>query len=210
MYEDLIEQTKRGDMDAAALLVQLNRGYLLYLAKQVFYVNPQNYDDFVQLAFFAVIQTSKAYKFDYSTKDTFKALWKKYILKEYFDFKMETYHALKVSRSTYSKINAEIGVDNSILKTCGVELETVKGEDLYFDVEQNLLKEQLWLTVKEILSEKDFIIIYRNFKKEEQLKTIAKDFGVTSEAIRKRKVKALEKLKNNKYVQCIAREYYGF
>ena len=209
MDSQLIERAKQGDLEAALQIFNEHRDYIHFLERSVFYVPLQNYDDFEQLAFLAVIETVKVYKIAYSDRSTFKALWRKYILKEYFDFKLETQFSMRVSRSTYSKINASIGVYNSILQPINYELDIVKGSNLFLELEKKLLNETLWQIVEETLSYKDYLIILNHFKYEKTLNQIAKEFSVSSEAIRKRKNKSIEKLKVNKYMQLLAEDYYG-
>ena len=72
-----------------------------------------------------------------------------------------------------------------------------------------MLNDALWQSVRESLNHRDYQILYRYYKKEQNLKQIANDFNLTSEAIRKRKIRSLRKLKENKYLQILAADYYG-
>lgn len=72
-----------------------------------------------------------------------------------------------------------------------------------------MLNDALWQLVRESLNYRDYQILYKYYKKEQSLKQIANDFNLTSEAIRKRKIRSLQKLKENKYLQILAADYYG-
>ena len=72
-----------------------------------------------------------------------------------------------------------------------------------------MLNDALWQSVRESLNHRDYQILYRYYKKEQNLKQIANEFNLTSEAIRKRKIRSLRKLKENKYLQILAADYYG-
>lgn len=89
------------------------------------------------------------------------------------------------------------------------ELDTVKGSNLFIEIEREMLNDALWQLVRESLNYRDYQILYRYYKKEQSLKQIANDFNLTSEAIRKRKIRSLQKLKGNKYLQILAADYYG-
>ena len=209
MDNQVIEQVKQGDLNAALQIYNENRGFIQHLGRNVFYVAEQNLNDFEQLAFLAILETTKAYKIGYAEVSTFKALWKKYILKEYFDFRLETQMTMRVSRSTYTKLKATTGINNSLLQPVKYELDTVKGSNLFIEIEREMLNDALWQLVRESLNHRDYQILYRYYKKEQNLKQIANDFNLTSEAIRKRKIRSLRKLKENKYLQILAADYYG-
>lgn len=209
MDNQVIEQVKQGDLNAALQIYNENRGFIQHLGRNVFYVAEQNLNDFEQLAFLAILETAQAYKIGYAEVSTFKALWKKYILKEYFDFRLETQMTMRVSRSTYTKLKATTGINNSLLQPVKYELDTVKGSNLFIEIEREMLNDTLWQLVRESLNYRDYQILYRYYKKEQNLKQIANDFNLTSEAIRKRKIRSLQKLKENKYLQILAADYYG-
>lgn len=62
MDNRVIEQVKKGDLNAALQIYNENRGFIQHLGRNVFYVAEQNLNDFEQLAFLAILETAKAYK----------------------------------------------------------------------------------------------------------------------------------------------------
>ena len=52
-------------------------------------------------------------------------------------------------------------------------------------------------------------IIWELFENGRTQISLAKEFGIGAERIRRRKVRSLEKLKNDKNIQALARDYYN-
>lgn len=206
---DYIQQIKNGDLSPSVTVYSENIDYVIYLAK-LFGIDWQFINDFKQIAYLALLEAAKAYDFSFSTKQTFKKLWKSYVMKQYLDFRLDIFYSIKVSRSTYSNIKKTVGIENSVLAKLDSEvLNNVISKDLFFDVEGYLLNQCLWDIVKSSLNHIDFNILFSFYKKDKLLEDIAKDLRLSLSSVKKRKAKALKKLAKNNHMRVIAFDYYN-
>ena len=201
-----VQSVKCGNLRYSADILLDNMDYVIYLRK-CFGVDKQYYDDFEQLAYFALLETIRVYNFEY--KNTFKSLWRRYVLKQYLDFRLEQVFAIKVSRGTYTQIKKTIGIENSKLIACHPDTPVEFGAGLHFDVDYIVSKKLLWDEVSQNLSRDDFFIVYNFYKNELSLFEISKYLHLSVNTVKQRKYKALKRLRHNVYLQMLGCDYFG-
>ena len=199
---------KEGNQDAALYLYNSNIQYVKYLGK-AFGVDPQYYDDFKQLAFIAVLDTAEVFNIQYSKGETFKSLWKHYILQYYLDFKLEQCYSIRVSRSTFTKIRKTIGLENSKLNYEPLTHEHIRHlSDIQLNVERYVINKIFWEEVERVLTVEEYEMIYMFYRMEYHLDYIGMKMGLDHNQAYCLKRRAINKLQKNRFIKLFAEEFY--
>lgn len=199
---------KEGNQNAAVTLLNNNMQYVKYLGK-ILGVDAQYYDDFKQLAFIAIIDTATAFNISFSEGETFKSLWKHYILQYYLDFKLKQCYSVQVSRSTYTKIQKTIGLENSKLTYESLTSEHVQHLcDLHFNVEKYVINKMFWEEVERVLSVEEYEMIYMFYRLEYHMDYISMKMGLSYAQAYNLKRRAIRKLQKSKFIKAFAEEFY--
>lgn len=207
---DYVREIKNGNLAPSMEIYNDNIDYVMYLAK-IFGVDWQFINDFKQIAYLALLETANAYDFSFSHRQTFKRLWKSYVMKQYLDFRLDLFYSVKVSRSTYSNIKKTVGIENSMLTQVSSEhINYVIDKDLFFEIEGYLLNQCFWDTIRRALNFTDFSILFSFYKKDKMLEDIATELKISLSSVKKRKAKALQKLSQSEHIKVIALDYYNF
>lgn len=206
---DTICKIKEGNQEAAVELMSDNMDYVCYLSKMLG-VDSQYYDDFKQIAFLAVLDTATAFNVAFSQHQTFKILWKHYVMQHYLDFKLEQFYSVRISRSTYTKLQKTIGIENSKLKyEYLTEGHTRNLSDIQFNVETYVLNKIFWEEVERVLSVEEYEMVYLFYRLEYHMDYICMKMGLRLGQARNLKNRAIRKLRRSSFIRAFANEFYG-
>lgn len=202
-----IQEIKGGDLSNSVCLFEQSQAFICSLRK-LLGVPMSSYDDYNQLCYLAMLKACSYYDVGYYFdlhKDTFNALWKKCILREYLSFKLKQDFVVSIPFGSYVKKKSEL--DNLIGYSLVGDVDS--GSDLFFELEQSSLSYLLWYEVQHLLCERDYYILSSYYRKNQQLVQVARQLGMTPCAVRNRKIRALRKLRNSPRIKILAKEYYG-
>lgn len=198
MYkEDLILLAKETeDVEERKRLMEesfyANYGLTVQMLKH-YGMNKDNCDDLLQLAYLAFDKTVKVYKPESG-------------------YSIMSYYRLCLKHECYVFWSKE-GKLKSLHEEIGnAEFEKFVGykelEAMYEYIELKNVNEGLWRRIDSVLGAYDANILEERFKKEMTLSKIGLDCGLTCEGVRRRILRACNKLHNDKVVCDIARYYH--
>lgn len=81
--------------------------------------------------------------------------------------------------------------------------------DSYESVYYGELRKRLWLAISTTLTEENTYILWELFNKERSMASIAREIGIGTDRVRRRKLRSLNKLRDNEVIQQLARDFYG-
>ena len=71
------------------------------------------------------------------------------------------------------------------------------------------MRKCLWAAISNTLTEENTYILWEIFNKERSMASIAREIGIGTDRVRRRKLRSFDKLKDNKDIQQLARDFYG-
>lgn len=202
----ILKEIKQGNFESSYDLLILNRSFLRGLYNKL-HIAGYYYEEFEIIAWEALIKAAK--NADISKLEYFNGYWKKYILHEYLSEKLQIQYKFSLTISEYSKLK---NADKDPIEDFYNKMSPYEGliiDDNYEDLYHSDLRKVLWAYVQDALTDENAYIIWELFENGRTQISLAKEFGIGAERIRRRKVRSLEKLKNDKNIQALARDYYN-
>lgn len=164
------------------------------------------YEEFLSISYVALIKAAQ--HADLNKLDYFLGYWKKYILHEYLLEKMRVEYKFSVTVADYSdaKKNSIDIIESFYQKN---NREGLVINDSYESVYYGELRKRLWLAISTTLTEENTYILWELFNKERSMASIAREIGIGTDRVRRRKLRSLNKLRDNEVIQQLARDFYG-
>lgn len=201
----IIQQIKQGNLDTSYDLLIANRSFLCNLYSQL-YIQGYYLEEFFSIAYEALLKAARA--MDFGKVEYFRGYWKKYILHEYLLEKLRVKYNFSITVYDYSN-DRKNSVDSTqnFAKRFKANLATTK---TFAEVtEESELRKALWYEIRNTLTKENAYIIWELFYNNRTMASLARELNIGAERVRKRKLRSLEKLRNNFNIQVLARDYYS-
>lgn len=201
----IIEQIKQNDLSTSYDLLTVNHSFLSSLYHKL-HIAGYYYEEFLSISYVALIKAAQ--HADLNKLDYFLGYWKKYILHEYLLEKMRVEYKFSVTVAEYSdaKKNSVDIIESFYQKN---NREGLVINDSYESVYYGELRKRLWVAISNTLTEENTYILWEIFNKERSMASIAREIGIGTDRVRRRKLRSLNKLRDNEVIQQLARDFYG-
>lgn len=169
----------------------------------VFGVRKHEEDDFDQLCFFALIDAIDCYE---EGRNSFLSYFRRSVLHRYFMYRLEMNYPMRVGKRYYQDVkqNAPISCN---LDSC---LQGYyKMDEAFRTIESGTVSTAIWEIVKSRVSATEYRILVMRFCGQLKFREIGEVMGFTETQIKTKKNNAFRKLRNNKNLIGIARDFYG-
>ena len=196
----LVSSAKFGDSDARVKLFQKYNSFVEYCFN-IMSMDFNDHDDFQQLCYLALLEALNGYDLDKQT--SFLAYWKYYILSEYFQFRLQMRYCMAISRTTYNSLKSFSNI-NQIILSKYYEIDHYHIEDKCIN---DVMFESIWEIVDADLSEKNAYILRQIYEEGRSLTSLSKELGIGVERVRQRKIRSLNRLRENVVLRGI---YYAY
>lgn len=201
----IIKKIQQNDLSTSYDLITRNRSFLYGLYKKL-RISGYYYEEFEQIAFIALIKAAQNVDFEKLTY--FNGYWKKYILHEFLQEKLRIQYQFSISIADYRKCKysgkdpIDVYYNNPFHEGLIIE----EHFENFYDAE---LRRILWYEIQRALDETNAYILWELFYKQRSMVSLAHELNIGAERVRRRKVRSLEKLKNNSRIKELARDYYN-
>lgn len=203
---EIINQIKQGNLSTSYDLLTINRSFLCGEFKRL-PTYGYTEDEFHSICYVALIKAAKAA--DLTKIDYFLGYWRSYIYGELLRERSRLDHYFSLTPESYkkAKLMKLIEEDNfNLYFGDSIACEFDDFEAIY----KREIRLLLWKEINDTLTSENASIIYDIFVNNRKMCAIAKEMGIGAERVRRRKVRSLEKLKNNPRIQVLARDFYNF
>ena len=201
--QELVDKIKNSEnvKQNMLLLYNENKNFLFYMAS-VLKVSAESLDDFMQLGYLALVQAVRTYNRMYS----FSYYYSLYIRHEYYEYHLRMHFPVRVSHSFYKN-----NLDKSPLLTASVSLDYCTGASFHEDSfeESSLVRIEVWTVVRDCVTELNYYIVQQRYINQRTFEDIGNELGIGKDRVRKRLVRCLAKLHDNKRLQEIALDYFN-
>ena len=199
---DLVLSIKNGNNVQACMtkLYQDNMMFINYMFHKL-NVSFSDYDDFLQLAYLALVDTIKYSKFD---RYAFTTYYSRYIHHHYFEYFLQMGFPLRISKECYKDDKETIQNISSI----EFHQNLIEAYDVFDEKDSLYCKDLVWGTIRKNTDELNYYILVKRYVNELSYAKIATSLGMTKEAVRQREIRCLQKLRKNEFLHEIARDFF--
>lgn len=192
------------DKEKTLELYMTHYGFLYNYAK-AYYGSNQNLEDFLQLGYFALEKAISSYVNTKEIKGNFLTFYKVWLNHYFFRFNCVMQQPFRIPTGEFTRVTEDISLLDSLDKNTLLQ-ESEPIDSFVLDEElHNLLCQEM----SKELDQKNYYILYEVYFNERSMASVGREVGMSRDAVRKRVLRSLKKLKENKNLQLLAYDYLG-